>query len=232
MKRACDIVLSIIGLILLSPVFLIIAALIKLDSPGPVFYRGIRVGRYGRPFRIYKFRSMLANADQSGVDSTNSTDLRVTRIGRFIRRFKLDEFSQLINVLTGDMSIVGPRPEVQKFVDMYTEEERAILTLRPGITDWSSIRFHNEGEIIEQSGMADPDEAYIQLIRPEKLRLQLIYVREHDLGTDFKIMLATLLTVVATRLGFSPVGVPPAAPAVAPKTAGPPPAGAGNGLGM
>lgn len=209
-KRIFDIAFSSIGLIFLSPFLLLIAILIKLESAGPVFYRGLRVGRHGNPFRIYKFRSMVQNADKLGASSTSNEDVRVTKVGRLIRKFKLDEFSQLINVILGDMSIVGPRPEVKKFVNMYTEEEKAILTLRPGITDWASIRFHNEGEIIEASGIADADEAYAKLIRPEKLRLQLKYVREHNLWIDIKIIAATLLTIVSTRMGGEPMGVPPA----------------------
>jgi len=206
-KRFFDVVISANGLLLLSPFFLLLALVIKLDSHGPVFYRGGRVGRFGRPFRIYKFRSMVVDADK-GAASTTATDHRVTRSGRFIRKFKFDEFSQLINVFLGDMSLVGPRPEVQKFVDMYTEEEKIILTVRPGITDWSSIRFHNEGEIIESSGISDADEAYAKLIRSEKLRLQLKYVKEHNLWVDVKIVVSTVLTLFSTRLGGRPIGVP------------------------
>lgn len=220
LKRLFDIVFSLLGLILLSPLFIIIAAAIKLESRGPVFYRGIRVGRYGKPFKIFKFRSMVENAEKMGADSTSADDMRVTRCGRLIRKFKLDELSQLINVLIGEMSIVGPRPEVQKFVDLYTEEERIILTLRPGITDWASIKFHNEGEIIEASGIKDADEAYARLIRPEKLRLQLRYACEHSLWIDIKIVCCTLLTIVATRLGGEPVGVPPGSSVPAPRSNG------------
>lgn len=142
---------------------------------------------------------MVENADKVGADSTSANDMRVTRVGHFIRKYKLDEFSQLINVICGDMSLVGPRPEVQKFVDMYTEEEKIILTVRPGITDWASIKFNNEGEIIAASGIEDADEAYAKLIRPDKLRLQLKYVRERNLWVDFKIILNTLFTLIATR---------------------------------
>jgi lipopolysaccharide/colanic/teichoic acid biosynthesis glycosyltransferase len=200
MKRILDIFFSLLGLIILSPFFLILAIAIKIDSPGPVFYRGLRVGLNGKPFKIFKFRSMVENADKLGADSTSANDMRVTQVGRFIRKFKLDEFSQLINVLIGDMSLVGPRPEVQKFVDMYTEEEKAILTVRPGITDWASIRFHNEGEIIEASGIKDADEAYALLIRPEKLRMQLKYIRERNLRIDFKIILMTIFRLFSTRI--------------------------------
>jgi lipopolysaccharide/colanic/teichoic acid biosynthesis glycosyltransferase len=207
-KRFVDVVLSAVGLLLLSPLFLILALAIELDSPGPVFYRGVRVGRHGRPFKIYKFRSMVADAEKKGSASTSTTDLRVTRCGRFIRKLKFDEFSQLINVFIGDMSLVGPRPEVKKFVDRYTPEEKVILTVRPGITDWSSIKFHNEGEIIEASGIPDADEAYEKLIRPEKLRLQIKYVKERNLWVDIKIVVSTVLTLFSTRLGGRPIGVP------------------------
>jgi lipopolysaccharide/colanic/teichoic acid biosynthesis glycosyltransferase len=199
MKRAFDLVSAAAGLLVLSPLFLLLAALIKLENPGPVFYRGVRVGRRGRPFRIFKFRSMVVDAERLGGSSTNASDPRLTGCGVFIRRFKLDELAQLINVVTGEMSLVGPRPEVQKFVDLYTEEERSILSVRPGITDWASIRFHNEPEIIAASGIADADEAYAKLIRPEKLRLQLEYVRQSGLWVDVRILAATLTTLVRTR---------------------------------
>lgn len=207
-KRFFDFVFSSIGLLLLSPVFLLLALVIKLDSHGPVFYRGVRVGRNGRHFNIYKFRSMVIDAERRGAASTSTTDLRVTRSGHFIRKFKFDEFSQLINVFLGDMSIVGPRPEVQKFVDKYTEEEKLILSVRPGITDWSSIKFHNEGEIIEASGIPDADEAYEKLIRPEKLRLQLKYIKERNLWVDIKIVVSTALKLFSTRVGGKVLGVP------------------------
>lgn len=208
LKRLFDVIVALIGLIISSPLFLALAIAIKLESKGPVFYRGLRVGRHGKPFRIFKFRSMVQDAEKLGADSTSANDARITRCGKLIRKFKLDELSQLVNVLVGDMSLVGPRPEVQKFVDLYTEEEKIILTVRPGITDWSSIRFHNEGEIIEASGIGDPDEAYAKLIRPEKLLLQLKYVREQNLWVDIKIIISTILTLIATRLGGNPVGVP------------------------
>ena len=201
MKRLFDFVISLSGLILLSPLLIIVGLFIKIESKGPVFYRGVRIGRCGKPFKIFKFRSMIQDAEKIGASSTGLSDMRVTRCGRFIRKLKFDELPQLINVLIGDMSLVGPRPEVQKFVDLYTEEEKAILTVRPGITDWSSIQFHNEGEIIEASGTQDADEAYARLIRPEKLRLQLKYVKEWNLWIDVKIIIATLLTIVSTHIG-------------------------------
>ncbi len=208
MKRFFDVVCSGMGLLILCPAFMMLAIAIKLNSHGPVFYRGTRVGRYGKPFKIYKFRSMVADAEKKGAASTSNTDMRVTSVGHFIRKFKFDEFSQLINVFIGDMSLVGPRPEVQKFVDMYNEEEKQILNVRPGITDWSSIKFHNEGDIIEASGIADADEAYVKLIRPEKLRLQMKYVRERSLWIDIKIIICTVLTIFITRSGGGAIGVP------------------------
>ncbi len=198
-KRFFDFVASGIGLLLASPIFAILAIAIKKESSGPVFYRGVRVGLHGKPFRIFKFRSMVRDAEKVGASSTNASDARVTKTGKLIRRFKLDEISQLLNVFVGDMSLVGPRPEVQKFVDIYTDEEKAILSVRPGITDWSSLKFHNEGEIIEQSGIADADVAYAKLIRPEKLRLQLKYVRERNMWVDLKIILQTIAKVVLVK---------------------------------
>ena len=207
-KRVIDIFFSALGLVICSPIFLVLSIAIRFESCGPVFYRGVRVGLNGKPFRIYKFRSMVTDAEKMGASSTHQADPRITRCGKYIRKFKLDEISQLLNVFLGDMSFVGPRPEVQKFVDIYTEEEKQILSVRPGITDWSSIKFHNEGEIIEASGIPDADEAYEKLIRPEKLRLQLKYVRERNLWVDIKIIVSTMLTLFSTRLGGRPIGVP------------------------
>ena len=207
-KRLFDITCSLAGLLLFSPVFLITAIFIKLDSRGPIFYRGVRIGRNNKPFKIFKFRSMVVDAEKKGASSTNTNDVRVTRIGKFIRRFKLDEFTQLINVVKGDMSLVGPRPEVLKFVDMYTEEEKIILSVRPGITDWSSIKFHNEPEITEASGIKDADEAYEKLIRPDKLKLQIKYIKERNILIDINIIICTIISIITTRFGGNPVGVP------------------------
>lgn len=199
MKRTFDLVLSFLGLLFIAPLLVFISLIIKMGSSGPIFYRGERIGLEGKVFRTFKFRSMIVDAEQRGGASTHEADARITGIGSFLRRFKLDELPQLINVLLGDMSFVGPRPEVKKFVDMYTPEEKIILTVRPGITDWSSIKFHNEGEIIAASGIEDADEAYARLIRPEKLRLQMKYVRERTLWVDLKIILDTILTLFMTR---------------------------------
>lgn len=198
LKRLFDIVASAMGLLTFSPVFLVVAVLIKMDSPGPVFYRGLRIGRYGQPFRVFKFRTMEMNAERVGGPSTPEDDPRITRIGRVLRRYKIDELPQLINVLDGGMSMVGPRPEVQQEVSLYSREERAILRVRPGITDYASIKFHNEGEILK--GAEDPHEAYRRLIRPEKVRLGLEYVRDHSLWTDLTIIMKTVMTLFETRV--------------------------------
>ena len=190
MKRTLDVGLSLVGLIVLAPLLLVLAVLLKLDSPGPAFYRGVRVGQHGRPFRIFKFRTMLANADKIGGPSTPADDPRITRMGRVIRRFNLDELPQLLNVLKGEMSIVGPRPEVPQYVALFTEEEKRILSVRPGITDWATLWIGNEGKIL--AGRPDPERAYFEQLWPEKHRLQLEYVRRQSLWVDCEIMLRTL----------------------------------------
>ena len=194
MKRGFDFVSSLVGLILASPVLLVIAILIKKEDGGPVFYRGVRVGRFGKPFRIFKFRTMVVNAEKLGGPSTADDDPRISKVGKSIRKFKLDELPQLINVLKGEMSIVGPRPEVQMYVDMFTEEEEAILNVRPGITDWAPIWNPDEGAIL--AGSPDPEKTYMEKIRPEKIRLQLKYVEENSLWVDFEIIVRTLETVL------------------------------------
>lgn len=193
LKRTIDFLSSLIGIILVSPVLLTIAILIKREDGGPVFYRGVRVGRFGKPFRIFKFRTMVMNADKMGGPSTADDDPRITKIGKIIRKYKLDELPQLINVLKGEMSIVGPRPEVQMYVDMFTDEEKAVLSVRPGITDWASIWNPDEGAIL--AGSPDPEKAYMEKIRPEKIRLQLKYVRERSFLVDLQIIIKTLKTV-------------------------------------
>lgn len=193
-KRFFDIAAATLGLVFLSPFLLWIVWLISREDGGPVFYRGLRVGLHGKPFRIFKFRTMVVDAETLGTSSTSDDDLRITWIGKFLRKYKLDELPQLINVLIGDMSIVGPRPEVQRYTDMYTQEEKAILTVRPGITDWASIWNADEGAVL--AGMADPEKAYEELIRPTKLKLQLKYVYEQSFLTDLKIILLTLLAII------------------------------------
>lgn len=194
LKRAFDFLSSLIGLILVSPILLTIATFIKREDGGPVFYRGVRVGKFGKLFRIFKFRTMVLNADKLGGPSTADDDARITKVGKFIRKLKLDELPQLLNVLKGEMSIVGPRPEVQMYVDMFAEEEKAILSVRPGITDWASIWNPDEGAIL--AGSPDPEKTYMEKIRPEKIRLQLEYVRKRSFWVDLKIILWTLKAVV------------------------------------
>jgi lipopolysaccharide/colanic/teichoic acid biosynthesis glycosyltransferase len=196
-KRLFDLAGSIIGLLVLAPLLLAIAALIKLEDRGPVFYRGERVGRFGKLFRIFKFRTMVASAEKLGGPSTAADDPRITRIGRFLRRYKLDELPQLTNVLRGEMSLVGPRPEVRRYVEMYTEEEKIILTVRPGITDWATLWNSDEGAVL--AGSPDPDRAYEEKIRPTKVRLQLEYVRNQSLLVDLKILLQTVAALVTKK---------------------------------
>jgi lipopolysaccharide/colanic/teichoic acid biosynthesis glycosyltransferase len=196
-KRFLDISFSLFGLIVLCPFLTAVAVLIRRQDNGPVFYRGERVGLFGKPFRIFKFRTMVANAENMGGASTSRDDPRITRIGQWLRRYKFDELPQLINVLKGDMSIVGPRPEVKRYTDLFTPEEKVILTVRPGITDWASIWNADEGAVL--AGAPDPDRAYEELIRPTKLKLQLKYVRERSLLVDMKILFLTLLAMVSPR---------------------------------
>jgi len=193
MKRLFDIIFSFLGILFLSPILVVISIVIKLHDRGPVFFKAPRVGLYGKMFKMIKFRSMVVNAEKIGASSTTSTDPRITPIGKFIRKYKMDEIPQLFNVLKGEMSFVGPRPEVKYFTDMYTDEEKAILTVKPGITDWASICNSNEEKILE--GSEDPDKAYMEQIRPEKIRFQLKYVREKSFFTDLKIILLTLLAI-------------------------------------
>ena len=195
MKRAFDIVMSWLGLLVLSPLFLILAVWIKLDSPGPVFYRQVRVGRYNRDFRIFKFRSMRVGADKGSLVTIGGRDPRITRSGYFIRKFKLDELPQLINVLVGDMSLVGPRPEVRHYVDYWTPEQMHVLDVRPGITDPASIKFRNENELMAQA--EDPEKYYIEVIMQEKLKLYLEYVRSHSFWGDIKLIFKTFWVILA-----------------------------------
>lgn len=193
MKRLFDIVFSFIGIIILSPVILAVCIAIKSVDNGPVFYKAPRVGRNGIIFRMIKFRTMTVNADKIGGSSTKEDDPRITKPGAFLRKYKLDEIPQLFNVFVGEMSIVGPRPQIKWAVDLYSEEEKKILTVKPGITDYASIKFHNEGEILK--GSADPDKAYMELIHPEKMRLSLEYVKNKSIFTDIKIIFLTLASI-------------------------------------
>ena len=194
MKRLLDTTLALVTICVFGPLMLIIALWIKVTSPGPVLYRGRRVGRHNEAFWILKFRSMVVNAERLGGSSTSNNDARITAIGKILRKYKLDELPQCFNVLRGEMSIVGPRPEVQEYVDLYTEEEEAILELRPGITDWASIWNSDEGAILAHA--EDPDRTYLEVIRPTKLKLQLLYARNHRVWVDCKIIASTLLKLV------------------------------------
>lgn len=189
-KRGFDIAFAGLGLLVLSPVMAFVAAWVKLSSPGPVLYRATRVGVNGRPFQMLKFRTMVVNAEALGGSSTPQDDPRITAVGRRLRGTKLDELPQLWNVLVGDMSLVGPRPQVQWAVDLYSPEERLVLSVRPGITDSASLRFANEGEIL--SGSVDPDKDYMEKIHPEKMRLSLEYVRSRSFARDISIIGQTI----------------------------------------
>ena len=189
-KRIFDLMISITGLILLSPILIIVAIVIKLYDSGTVFYKVPRIGLNGAPFNMYKFRTMIPGADKFGPSSSPKSDVRVTPIGKHLRKYKLDELAQLFNVFSGKMSIIGPRPEEKKFTDMFSEEEKNILSVKPGITDWASIWNSNESELLE--GSDDPDGYYVKYIRPEKLRLQLLYAGKHNFFVDLKIFFLTI----------------------------------------
>lgn len=195
MKRVFDIAFSLLGLLVLAPLFVVLAIVISATSPGGVFYRGVRVGQYGKPFRIFKFRTMIKDAEAKGKWNVGDNDERITPIGHFLRNTKLDELPQLINVLIGDMSLVGPRPELQIYVDMYTEREKPILDLKPGVTDWASIANFDQYKVFTKAG--DPDEAYLEHIRPLKLELQLYYREHRSFLCDTRIMLWTIYKVVS-----------------------------------
>lgn len=194
MKRLFDIVVSLCGLLVLSPLLAVLAVWIVLDSSGPVLYRGVRAGRFGRPFRICKLRTMVVDAEQRGGAETPANDPRITHAGHFLRRYKFDELPQLLNVLKGEMSLVGPRPEVMDEVIHYSDEEKKLLLVRPGITDWASIRFRDEDEILR--GSTDPHRAYHELIRPEKVRLGLKYVQHGSFAVDLHILWLTMRAVL------------------------------------
>ena len=197
MKRLFDIVASGLGLIVLSPLFLVLAIWIKLDSKGPVFYRQVRVGYKNKDFRIFKFRSMRVGADKGSLLTIGGHDPRVTRSGYFIRKFKFDELPQLINVFLGDMSLVGPRPEVRHYVDYWTPEQMHVLDVRPGITDPASIKFRNENELMEKA--EDPEKYYIEVIMQEKIKLYLEYVEKHSFLYDIGLIFKTFWVIVSER---------------------------------
>lgn len=197
MKRAFDIIASGLGLIVLSPLFLVLAIWIKLDSKGPVFYRQVRVGFKNKDFRIFKFRSMRVGADKGSLVTIGGHDPRVTKSGYFIRKFKFDELPQLINVFLGDMSLVGPRPEVRHYVDYWTPEQMHVLDVRPGITDPASIKFRNENELMENA--EDPEKYYIEVIMQEKIKLYLEYVEKHSFLYDIGLIFKTFFVIVHER---------------------------------
>lgn len=192
-KRAFDILSSGLGLTLLSPLFLILAIWIKLDSKGPVFYKQIRAGRLNKDFTLLKFRSMRTGSDKKGLITIGGRDPRVTKSGYYIRKYKLDELPQLINVFLGDMSLVGPRPEVRHYVDMYNEEQLIVLTIRPGITDMASIRYRNENELLES--VDNPEQYYREVIMQDKLRINMEYVEKASFWFDIKLILSTVIKI-------------------------------------
>jgi lipopolysaccharide/colanic/teichoic acid biosynthesis glycosyltransferase len=194
LKRFIDLTLSFLGLLILSPFLLFIMALIVLESKGGIFYVQERIGLHIKPFRLYKFRSMRPNADKGGLLTVGSRDHRITRIGYFIRKFKIDELPQLFNVLKGEMSLVGPRPEVSKYVALYDEHQLKVLSVKPGITDWASLTYFEESDLLAKS--TDPDKTYIEEIMPAKLNINLAYIQQHSLKEDFKIIFLTLKKMV------------------------------------
>lgn len=192
-KRCFDIIASFLGIILLSPVLLIIGFSVKCTSKGPVFFKQIRIGRYGKQFKILKFRTMFEGSDKKGLSITVGADSRITGAGKFLRKTKLDELPQLFNVFIGDMSFVGPRPEVPKYVEMYNERQREVLKIRPGITDYASIYFRNESELLAEA--EDPEREYIENIMPAKIEYSLKYMKEMNVFLDIKIIFSTLFAV-------------------------------------
>ena len=194
MIRFFDFILSLVGLVVLAPIFIVLAIWIKTDSRGPVFYKQVRVGQNGIDFGLFKFRSMVVDADKKGLITVGGRDPRITRSGYFIRKYKLDELPQLINVLVGDMSLVGPRPEVRKYVDLYTDEQQKVLSVKPGITDYASIEYMDENEILGKS--SDPEKTYIEEIMPEKIKYNMKYIQNKNVSEYFKIIFLTLLKIV------------------------------------
>lgn len=192
--RFFDFVLSLVGLVILAPIFIVLAVWIKIDSVGPVFYKQIRVGQNGKDFGLFKFRSMVVDADKKGLITVGGRDPRITRSGYFIRKYKLDELPQLINVLVGDMSLVGPRPEVRKYVEFYDDEQNKVLSVKPGITDYASIEYMDENEILGKS--MDPEKTYIEEIMPEKIKYNMKYIKNRSLIEYFKIIFLTVLKII------------------------------------
>ena len=190
MKRLFDITASFFGILILSPLFIFISLWVGLSSKGGVFYKQIRVGRNNKDFKLYKFRSMRVNSDKQGLLTVGSKDSRITKAGYFIRKYKIDELPQLFNVLKGDMSFVGPRPEVRRYVDLYSEEQMKVLSVRPGITDPASIKYRNENDLL--SSASTPEEYYIQHIMPDKLKINIDYINKRTFVKDIKIIFQTI----------------------------------------
>jgi len=195
LKRLFDIFFSLIGLIVLLPFFLVISILIIIDSKGGVFYKQVRVGKGEIDFKLFKFRSMRTDSDKKGLLTVGGRDSRITRMGYYIRKYKIDELPQLINVFLGDMSLVGPRPEVRRYTDLYNDEQKKVLSVKPGITDYASIEYSNENEILGKAD--DPERVYIDEIMPAKLKLNLRYIAEQGLFTDVKIIFRTVFKILS-----------------------------------
>lgn len=193
MIRIFDVILSFIGLLILSPFLLIVYLLIRLESKGGGFYAQTRTGKGGKPFQLYKFRSMRIGSDKKGLITVGEKDSRITKMGYFVRRYKIDELPQLWNVLKGDMSLVGPRPEVKKYTDRYYDEQKKVLSIKPGITDWASIKYVDENRILGEA--ENPDETYVKVIMPSKIALNMIYINNHTLKEYFKIIFATFSNI-------------------------------------
>jgi lipopolysaccharide/colanic/teichoic acid biosynthesis glycosyltransferase len=192
-KRLFDIIFSFLGLIITLPIFIVVSLLIIVNNPGSIFYRGVRIGKNGKTFKIFKFRTMIKNAENLGGPSTAGDDRRLLKIGNFLKKYQLDEVPQLINVLKGEMSFVGPRPEVKMYVDMMTDEEKKILSVRPGMTDLASLWNFHEGDVLK--GSQDPEKDYREKIRPQKIKLQMEYVQKRSFLLDLKIILRTILKI-------------------------------------
>lgn len=193
-KRVCDFVLSLMGIIVLSPIFIIVSIAIKLDSKGKILFLQKRVGRYGKEFNIYKFRTMVSDAERLGKQITVGNDNRITKVGSFLRKYKIDELPQLFNVLKGDMSLVGPRPEVPKYVKLYSDEQKKVLNVRPGITDMASLRYKDENEILGK--VDNPEEYYINVIMKDKLKLNLEYIEKSNIFFDLYLIIKTVLKCI------------------------------------
>jgi len=193
LKRILDFIFALLGLILLSPFLIIIGLLIKLDSKGPVFYRGERVGKFGKIFKVWKLRTMVPNAEKIGTIHASRNDSRITKIGKFLRRYKIDELPQLINIFKGEMSFVGPRPQVKYYVDLYNEEDKISLNVRPGMTDYATICYINQEDMVDEENV---DKSYQEKIEPQKNKLRVEYAKNNSLFIDAKIIFQTILVIV------------------------------------